>query len=324
MKALTIDEAIRHLKNKEIVAIPTETVYGLAADARCDEAVGRVFVAKGRPSDNPLIVHIGDASQLQGLVAAIPEKAQVLMDAFWPGPLSIIFPTNGTVSRSVTAGLSTVAVRMPNEPLTLALLKESGIPLAAPSANLSGKPSPTKPEHVIHDLTGKIVGYLDGGACLFGLESTVIDTTVDPPVILRPGGVTKDAIESTIGPVRLASFDVTVDTPTAPGMKYAHYAPDGDLFLVDGKPDFIRSLALKYENDGYKVGILCEDTHVSFYDTRHAVVPIDKEGSRLYEALRSFDDLGVDVIFCEFFEDFAVMNRLFKASKERILSEVEN
>ncbi|MGV3463815.1 MAG: L-threonylcarbamoyladenylate synthase, partial [Heyndrickxia sp.] len=236
-------EAANLLKQNEVVAFPTETVYGLGANAISDEAITKVYEAKGRPSDNPLIVHIADFSQLYNLVLEIPKTAEKLMEKFWPGPLTIIFKVKSkAVSKKVTAGLNTVGIRMPDHPLALALIKAANLPIAAPSANSSGKPSPTTAGHVRDDLNGRISGILDGGETGIGVESTVVDCTGEVPIILRPGGVTKEAMENEIGNVEIdpALHENLNSKPKAPGMKYTHYAPNAPVYLVDGKPEFIQ------------------------------------------------------------------------------------
>ena len=322
MKFLTTNETINLLKQGEIVAIPTETVYGLAADARDDDAVAKIFEAKGRPSDNPLIVHIGDVAQVDELAPAVTKETRILMDTFWPGPLTVILPSAGTVSNLVSAGLPTVGIRIPAHPLTLSLLKESGIPLAAPSANLSGKPSPTKASHVAADLAGKVKGILDGGICDIGLESTVIDMTTAIPTILRPGEISKEEIESVIGPVLVA--DGSTEKPKAPGMKYAHYAPKAKVHIVDGSYRFLRKTFERYLILGIRVGVLSDKLIPSKYSYPHLTIKRLENGKNLYNAFREFDDEGVHVILCEYQYDEAIMNRLMKASEERVLREVEN
>jgi len=322
MKFLTVNEAVELLKQGEVVAIPTETVYGLAADARNDEAVAKIFTAKGRPADNPLIVHIGDIAQVDGLVTAVTPAARILMEHFWPGPLTIILPSAGTVSKLVSAGLSTVGIRMPAHPLTLSLLRDSGIPLAAPSANLSGKPSPTKASHVAADLVGKVQGILDGGTCDIGLESTVIDMTTEVPTILRPGGVSRTAIESALGrPVQIATG--IIDQPKAPGMKYTHYAPDAEVYIVDGSNEYFTKTITEFHKKGMRIGILCSEP-ASMEIPGITVAKGLEKGKNLYAALREFDEENIDVILCEYQNDEAIMNRLLKASEERVLREVEN
>jgi len=320
MKNLTIKEATDLLLDGEVVAIPTETVYGLAGDARSDGAVSKIFTAKGRPSDNPLIVHIGEMSQVDELATAISEKARLLMDHFWPGPLTIILPSTGKVSELVTAGLTTVGLRMPSHSVALELLRTSGMPLAAPSANLSGKPSPTSVSHVKHDLEGRIAGVIDGGVCEVGLESTVIDMSTDVPIILRPGGISKGQIEGVMGQVEVS--DCSSERPKAPGMKYAHYAPDARVYLVEGDEVYFEKMIQRFKAEGFKVGVLCPDTARKKCGVAEVVKGIGEKGTHLYAALREFDAQGVDVVLCEFFDDMAVMNRLRKASEERVLSEV--
>ena len=226
--------AVRAIKRGSLVAFPTETVYGLGADAFNDTAVGKVYSAKGRPSDNPLIVHVSDPEQVDRF-AEVNDWAKKLMDAFWPGPLTMILPVKpGTVSTTVTGGLDTVAARMPDNDLTRALIREADAPLVGPSANTSGKPSPTTAQHVYHDLHGKIAGILDDGATKIGVESTVIDLSTDQPAVLRPGKITPGQIEDVLG-VAVDSEIRHVDAdeaPKAPGMKYRHYAPDKDVYMV--------------------------------------------------------------------------------------------
>jgi len=320
MKKLEINEAIELLKKKEIVAIPTETVYGLAADATSDEAVGKIFKAKGRPSDNPLIVHIGKISQVGLLASDACKKSKKLMENFWPGPLTVILHSNGKVSDLVTAGLSTVGIRMPCHKLALELLQKSGIPLAAPSANISGKPSPTTANHVINDMDGKIPGVVDGGICSIGLESTVIDMTANPPVILRPGGISKSQIEAVIGKVLIS--DGNSGKPKSPGMKYAHYSPDAEVYIVEGSKGYWDKLTSRFGLQNKTVGILANAVENKEYPGSVAIKTMGMAGQSLYAALREFDDEGIDIVLCEASSDEAVMNRLMKASEERILSEV--
>ena len=319
MKMLTIREAINLLDAGEIVAIPTETVYGLAADARSESAVNKIFKAKRRPLDNPLIVHIGDIAQVDDLATDVSAEARLLMDHFWPGPLTIILPCAGVVSELVTAGLKTIALRMPNHKAALKLLRNSGIPLAAPSANISGKPSPTRPEHVVNDLKNRIDGIIAGGVCEIGLESTVIDMTTSTPVILRPGSVTQEEIEALIGHVK--SSDFVDEFPKSPGMKYTHYTPNAQVFIVKGSLKFFKSIIMENKKNGLKVGVLCHMSNHNFYRRAHVSLAISNNGKKLYEVLRKFDRYEVDIILCEEFDDVAVMDRLMKASRERVLIE---
>jgi L-threonylcarbamoyladenylate synthase len=326
-----ISQAAQLLKEGEVVAFPTETVYGLGADATSDEAVEKIFKAKGRPSDNPLIVHIAEKDQLPTLVEQISQHAEILMDKFWPGPLTLIFKKKEGLSRLVTAGLDTVAVRMPDHPVAYSIIKESGLPIAAPSANTSGKPSPTQADHVKQDLNGKIAGIVDGGETGVGLESTVVDCTEAIPVILRPGGITKEQLEEVIGEVRLdAALQNEKETPKSPGMKYTHYAPSAPLTLVKGDPVFIQKQIDEAKKKGLQVGVLTTEENKSFYKAEHVVTVgtaahLETVASKLYEALRNFDDHHVDVIFGEVFPEKgigqAIMNRLMKAAGHRVIEE---
>lgn len=242
-------EAAKLLQGGECVAFPTETVYGLGADATNQAAVQKIYEAKGRPSDNPLIVHIARREQMDQFVASYPAKAIQLMEKFWPGPLTVILPLKkDSLATNVSAGLSTVGVRMPEHPVSLALIGTANIPIAAPSANRSGKPSPTTASHVIEDLDGKIAGIIDGGATGVGLESTVIDCSLEIPIILRPGGVTKEQIEQIIGPVDISTNNTKeTEKPKAPGMKYTHYAPKAPVYLIEGSTQFWQSEINKAE-----------------------------------------------------------------------------
>lgn len=232
--------AARLLKAGELVAMPTETVYGLAADARNEQAVAAIFTAKGRPQDNPLIVHISDVSELESIVRSVPEAAKRLAAAYWPGPLTMILPRGDSIPAVVSAGLSTVAVRLPSHPVARALIRESGCPLAAPSANLSGSPSPTTAAHVAADLSGRIAAIVDGGACEVGLESTVISLVGDTPRLLRPGGITLAQLKAVLGEVEVdpaVTHKLKAGAVVAsPGMKYKHYAPNARVVLVKGSP----------------------------------------------------------------------------------------
>ncbi|SIS41183.1 L-threonylcarbamoyladenylate synthase [Salimicrobium flavidum] len=317
-------EAAAALKKGEAVAFPTETVYGLGADATRETAVQKIFEAKGRPADNPLIVHIGDRSQLGSVASHWTETAEKCMDAFWPGPLTIIVPSNNQAASNVTAGLGTIGVRMPDHPVALDLLREVGLPVAAPSANSSGKPSPTTAQHVYQDLHGKIAGIVDGGRTGVGVESTVVDCTSDIPVILRPGGVTKEDLEQVFREVRVdpALLD-TEEQPKSPGMKYRHYAPEVPLWLVEGDDQKFAALLDEYKRQGEKVGVIASRELAENLDhspliecgSRHDLTEVAGE---LYGALRAFNRSEVSLILCESFEETevgaAVMNRLRKAA----------
>ncbi|MFS0645512.1 L-threonylcarbamoyladenylate synthase [Siminovitchia sp. 179-K 8D1 HS] len=327
-----IVEAAQLIKKNEAVAFPTETVYGLGANAASDEAVAKIFAAKGRPADNPLIVHIATFQQLEQIAVDISEPAMKLMHTFWPGPLTLIFYKKpGAVSDLVTAGLDTVAVRMPDHPAALALIRESGHPIAAPSANKSGKPSPTTAKHVLDDLDGAVSGIVDGGPTGVGVESTVVDCTVEPPVILRPGGISKEDIEAIIGHVAEDPAIANAESkPKAPGMKYRHYAPAAPLYLVDGEQQWIQRLIDEQMKAGLKVGMLAPGETASLYKA-DVVVPCGskadpkRSAQTLYQALRSFENKGVDIIYSEVFPragvGAAIMNRLEKAASHRCIKQ---
>lgn len=333
------DEVIREageiLKSGGLVAFPTETVYGLGGDALKEDAARRIYSAKGRPSDNPLIVHIADIGALDELACEIPDSAYKLADAFWPGPLTMIFKKKDIVPYGTTGGLDTVAIRMPSHHVAHRLIKDSGVYIAAPSANLSGRPSPTRAEHVIEDMEGRIDMIIDGGAIEIGIESTIVDVTCEVPMILRPGYVTADMIKEVLGDV---CFDETVlahtmvkGKPKAPGMKYRHYAPKAELTIFEGENEKVVSkineLAVKYEYDGLKVGILSSNENEHKYAHGEVVVVGSRENehevaAHLFDVLRHFDHIDVDVILSEgFSEDSfgqAVMNRLIKAAGHHI------
>ncbi|WP_062200097.1 L-threonylcarbamoyladenylate synthase [Massilibacterium senegalense] len=330
-----IKEASDLLKQNEVVAFPTETVYGLGANAWSDEAVQKVFQAKGRPSDNPLIVHIASRNQLESLVVDISEVAKKCMDVFWPGPLTIVMKRKEGLSNAVTAGLSTVGIRMPDHPIALALIKEANLPIAAPSANVSGKPSPTTAAHVKEDLDGKIAGIVDGGATGVGVESTVIDCTTEGQVIiLRPGGITKEQLENVTGVDVLFDDALFIEhkQPKAPGMKYTHYAPNAPLYLVEGSPAFMQARIDEKRKEGLKVGVLTTAERKEVYqaDTlctcgyRNDLASVNHH---LYDVLRKFNHAHVDIIFSETFPKqgvgVALMNRLEKAAGKKYIREYE-
>jgi L-threonylcarbamoyladenylate synthase len=326
-----LSQAADLLKNSEVVAFPTETVYGLGGNAENDDAVRKIFGAKGRPSDNPLIIHIAQQSQLNAFVEAIPEKAQVLMENFWPGPLTLIFNMKqGVLSDYATAGLSTVAVRMPDHPVALALLKRTRLPIAAPSANRSGRPSPTTADHVWEDLNGRIAGIVDGGPTGVGVESTVLDCTGEVPVILRPGGITKEQLEAVIGEICIdPALADDGQAPRSPGMKYRHYAPDAPLYLVEGTREDIQRLVDGKKQEGLSVGVLTTAENEGFYRADYVFACGQREiletvATSLYEALRHFNNTDADIIFSEMFPNegvgHAIMNRLMKAAGHRVIS----
>jgi len=324
------------LKTGGLVAFPTETVYGLGASALDEAAVKSIFNAKGRPSDNPLIVHVADKTEAAKLTADMPPIAHCLMDAFWPGPLTLVMAKSDVVPGIITAGLDTVAVRMPSHPVALSLIMESGIPVAAPSANTSGKPSPTNAQHVIEDMSGKVDVIIDAGNANVGLESTVLDLTVDPPMILRPGGVTPRQLMKVIGKVdvdpALQNRENVSLKPRSPGVKYTHYSPKAQVIVVEGGLDRvvaeINILVKAYKQKGLRVGVLAtEQTKTCF-----AGAEVISAGSRakpetiasnLFNTLREFDKRGVDLILAEAVESsgigLAVMNRLNKAAGYNII-----
>ncbi len=318
-----------------LVAFPTETVYGLGGDALNPESSKKIYAAKGRPSDNPLIVHIEDRHDLYKIAAKVPEKAEKMMDAFWPGPLTLIFPKTDLVPSETTGGLDTVAVRMPSDKIAAAFIEAAGGFIAAPSANLSGRPSTTTAAHVEEDLSGRIEMILDGGQAIIGLESTIVDMTAEPPVILRPGAITRDMMEAVIGAVEIDKAIIAPNSgikPKAPGMKYRHYAPRADLTVVEGSRDKVvetmNQMTLEAEAIGKKVGIIATDETADRYP--HGIVMSlgarsneEEIAQHLFEVLRKFDDTDVDCIYSESFEDAAIgaaiMNRLLKAAGHKVV-----
>ena len=319
------------LRRGGLVAFPTETVYGLGGDALNPTSSKRIYAAKGRPSDNPLIVHIYRFEDIYKITGDVPEEARRIADAFWPGPLTMILPKSDAVPYETTGGLDTVAVRMPSHEGARQLIESAGVPVAAPSANTSGRPSPTTAEHVKEDLWGRIDMIIDGGLVGIGVESTIIDVTEETPTILRPGHITKNMIAKVIGTVQmdagLSGLDQSVK-PKAPGMKYRHYAPKASMTVIQGKKEAvirrIEELAAEYPKE--KVGILATDETLSCY-THGQVVSAGSRNEHtieqgLYRALREFDHMGVSVIFSESFADDdrseAIMNRLLKAAGQKI------
>ncbi len=318
----SIHEAAELITQGETVAFPTETVYGLGADATNESAVAKIFKAKGRPQDNPLIAHVATVEQLKRLVDNLPAYAEKLMKEFSPGPLTYVLPSNGMCADNVTAGLSTIGVRIPDHPIAQELLKLADVPVAAPSANLSGKPSPTTANHVWDDLNGRIAGLLDGGPTGVGLESTVIDCTQDIPIILRPGGITKEQLEDVVGPVMIdPGLANTKERPMSPGMKYKHYSPEVPLWLIEGAPEKLQSVIDREKQNGNRIGVLASRACAEQIQADEIISlgeNIDEIAANLYEALRKFKQGDVDLIICEAFPEDgigqAVMNRLRKAS----------
>jgi L-threonylcarbamoyladenylate synthase len=326
-----IEEAGGIIRRGGLVAFPTETVYGLGANALDGNAVKKIFEAKGRPQDNPLIVHISDFDELEPLVAEVPEIARKLMGRFWPGPMTIIFKRSQAIPDETSAGLDSVGIRMPSNPIARALIKAAGVPVAAPSANISGKPSPTEVESCIEDLSGKVDMIIGGEKCEVGVESSVIDVTEYPPCILRPGGVTLEMFRTVdeeiyIDPSILEKPEADF-RPRAPGMKYRHYAPEAPVRIVQGEPEkviaLINEMVQNYINEGKAVGVIATDETKDRYKGGIVVSlgrrsDMDSITRNLFETLRSFDGKGVSLILSESFEEtgkgIAVMNRLKKAA----------
>ena len=331
-----LSEAAQIIRDGGLVAFPTETVYGLGANALDEEAAKKIYAAKGRPSDNPLIAHISCLEELGPLVARVPEMGRKLAEAYWPGPLTMVFPKSENVPYGTTGGLETVAVRMPSDPVANRLIALAGVPVAAPSANTSGRPSPTTAQHVYQDMEGKIEMILDGGPVGIGVESTIVDVSGESPVLLRPGAVTIEMLEAVVGPVGIDPAILGPLTegvrPKAPGMKYRHYAPQAELVLVEGELDAvvarINFLAKEKLGQKYRVGIICTDETKERY--RHGIVRSvglraqeETIAHNLFAVLREFDDLQVDYIYSESFSrdhlGQAIMNRLTKAAGYHIM-----
>ncbi|MBN2110675.1 MAG: threonylcarbamoyl-AMP synthase [Methanosarcinaceae archaeon] len=328
----SISEAAGIIKEGGTVAFPTETVYGLGADALDPVAVRAIFDAKGRPADNPLIVHVASKEQCEELTENIPEKAYILMDRFWPGPLTLILQRRETVPDITTGGLDTVAVRMPDNKIALELIRISGRPLAAPSANLSGKPSPTTADHVIEDLCGRIDAIIDGGAVRVGIESTVIDMTSEVPAILRPGMISGDEIEREIGETATGYEDIVhhdIEKVRSPGMKYVHYSPDATVILIEGSNEMVviklREMLDDFRSRGARVGLLLTDENSGYLSGDELFLVGSKErpgdlAFNLFAGLRYLDKKKVDIIladgsFSHSGVGTAVLNRLRKAAE---------
>ena len=324
-----IDKAATLLQKGELVAFPTETVYGLGADARQSEAVGKVYSAKGRPSDNPLIIHVSDPKQIEEFVMEISDTARQLMTRFWPGPLTIILTLKeeSGLPSNVTGGLGTAAFRMPNNESTLALINASGTVLVGPSANTSGKPSPTTADHVYHDLHGRIAGILDDGPCEVGIESTVIDVSDSDrtPLILRPGAITQEELADEIGEVSVDQHILSEsEAPKAPGMKYKHYSPETPVEMVDYQLNNWE-LAIQHPNR-QKIGILANDSIITAFGEGLSCYSLTKNNvveeamTHLFSGLRYLDTLDLDVILVQTFPEedrgIAYMNRLKKAANQ--------
>lgn len=319
-----INTAADIIKKGGLVAMPTETVYGLAANALDYRAVEKIYTAKGRPSDNPLIVHVAEVEDIYPLVTSFPEKAKKLIDAFSPGPLTIVLPKSDIIPKEISGGLDTVAIRFPSHPIARKLIKKAGVPLAAPSANLSGSPSPTTAQHVIKDLNGRIDAIIDGGACSVGVESTVITLVPEVPVLLRPGGITHEMLTSVIGDVIIDSAVLNPlkngQAVQSPGMKYKHYSPKARVILVKASDDDFYNFTAKNNKDG--TAVLCYNE-----DTEHIKLPFiaygnkndyAKQAQMLFDALRKIDDMGYTTVYgrCPSTDGIglAIYNRLIRAA----------
>ncbi|MDU2599139.1 MULTISPECIES: L-threonylcarbamoyladenylate synthase [Anaerococcus] len=326
-----LKDAAKIINEGDLVAFPTETVYGLGADGLNDQACQKIFRAKGRPSDNPLILHISNHNMLYNLVDSISEDAKILMEICWPGPLTLIMKKSDLVPNTVTAGLDTVAIRMPSDDIASKFIDQANTPIAAPSANTSGKPSPTRAKDVFHDLNGKIPMILDGGSCKIGIESTVIDCSEENPVILRPGYFTYEYLKKIIPTISLDDALVSdKKIPKSPGQKYRHYSPDAkmEVFIGENATKIMLEKALKYKEEDQKVGVLTFEDSISNFEDFKTI----SFGSRdnlsymshvLFTALREMDNVGVDIILAEGVSDKdlgkSIMNRMKKSASNNII-----
>lgn len=326
----SIELAGRILAQGGLVAFPTETVYGLGGSAFNPESVRNIYEAKGRPSDNPLIVHIAALDTLPELAEDISDKAKALIHAFMPGPFTIILKKSGLIPDEVTAGMDTVAIRFPVNETAQKLIKAAGVPIAAPSANLSGKPSPTKAKHVIDDMTGRIPAIIDGGGCAVGVESTIVDASKEIPVLLRPGGITYEMIadvvpDAVIDPHILQSL-TDGEKPPCPGMKYKHYSPDAEVTVIEGSMKAVKEeIDKKLKENADKIcGVLTMSDNA--YDSAvilHGGMTNKEYAKNLFDCLRKFDELGVEIVYAEFENrdgyGLAIKNRLYKSAAHRVI-----
>ena len=329
-----IKEMAEKIRNGETVIFPTETVYGLGANAMDENATKKIYEAKGRPSDNPLIVHIADVEEVDKIALEVGEKARKAMDEFWPGPLTIILKKKEIVPNVTSGGLSTVAIRMPSNKIANALIRESKTQIAAPSANISGRPSPTKAEHVVKEMSGRVSGIIMGGDCDFGLESTVVDFSEDKPMILRPGSITKEMLEEVLGDVSIdPSLSKKEDNikAKAPGMKYKHYSPNAQVYIVKGEENNVivkmNELSKKNHAENKKTGIMCMSKDVDKFECDYIVdlgKDYDEVASNLFDALIKMDEAKMDIVYSVCFESCgvgqAIMNRLLKSAGYRIIN----
>ena len=330
-----IEEAGKVIRNGGTVAFPTETVYGLGANALDDEAVRKIFIAKGRPQDNPLIIHVS-TKEISELVKDVPEVAQKIIDKFWPGPLTVILEKKDIIPNVTSANLNTIGIRMPNSEIALKLIELAERPIAAPSANISGRPSPTEVERCVEDLNGRVDYIIGGESSDIGVESTIVDCTVNPPLVLRPGGITLEMLKEINPEIELDKALKSKPNddfkPKAPGMKYKHYAPNAHLKIIKGKNEktieIINEIVENYIEKGNDVAILTTNENLNKFNNGK-VISLGSENDlkeiakNLFEALRKCDDLGVQYILCQGFEEngvgFAIMNRLNKAAGYDIL-----
>lgn len=321
------------LAGGKTVIFPTETVYGLGANALDEEAAAKIYQAKGRPSDNPLLVHVADKEDVYELVENIDNRAKLLMDRFWPGPLTIVFKKKDIIPDRTSGGLDTVAIRMPSDQVARNLIRQAGVPIAAPSANISGRPSPTKPEHIIRDMDGRVDGILVGGSCNYGVESTIVDLSGDVAMVLRPGSITLEMLGEVLGQVNLDPSLKNKDDnirAKAPGMKYKHYSPQAQVYIVRAgdQEDFARrvdELCLDNAKKGLKTGVLTRssDQHpyqAQVFDLGESDAEVAKN---LFDSLISLDRESIDIAYVPYFEEkglgVAIMNRLKKAAAYRII-----
>ncbi len=328
----TMQTAGEIIRGGGVVAFPTETVYGLGASAYDDAAVKKIYEAKGRPSDNPLIVHVADVCDVETVAREIPENAKKILESFAPGPFTIILKKKDGISDTVTAGLDTVGIRIPSHPVAREFIRACGVPIAAPSANLSGKPSPTRAEHVIHDMLGRIDAIICGGDASVGVESTIIDLTADVPTILRPGGITLEELKKVCTNVEVDRHVLeavaAAEQPKCPGMKYKHYAPDADVTVVEGELSAcekkIKELVKREKEGGKTVGVLAAADADFGADLFISSGKDNREFARvLFDALRSFDENGIQTVLVQLSSNdeysLAVKNRLYKSAGNKII-----
>lgn len=330
-----IQTAGKIIKQGGLVAFPTETVYGLGGDALNPDSSRKIYAAKGRPSDNPLIIHICKLEDIDKIISVFPDQAKKLAQEFWPGPLTMVLPKSDMVPKETTGGLDTVAVRMPVDPIALSFIEAAGGYVAAPSANVSGRPSPTSSRYVEEDMYGRIEMIIDGGDVEIGLESTIVDLTGKVPMLLRPGRITLEMLKEILGEVEVDKTILAGNAagrPKAPGMKYKHYAPKGELTIIAGESGAvvkkINELAVRGMQQGEKIGIIGTEENISFYQG-HSIKSVGKRddevsiAKHLYRILREFDDEGITLIYSESFSaggmGQAIMNRLLKAAGHQIV-----